>query len=118
MPGVRGGEPGAPNKMVIRYGSEDPFVVQHTAEWVPIGASQRVMYDYGGGGGWGSPLDPEPQAVLGDVLDEDVSVGGAERDYGVGLSGPPGGLTPQGAGGATPPRRGPPRGWRGPPGGG
>jgi N-methylhydantoinase B len=87
MPGICGGEPGAPNKMVIRYGSEDPFVVQHTAEWVPIGASQRVMYDYGGGGGWGSPLDREPQAVLDDVLDEYVSVEGAERDYGVVLSG-------------------------------
>ena len=73
--------------MVIRYGSEDPFVVQHTAEWVPIEASQRVMYDYGGGGGWGNPLDREPQAVLDDVLDEYVSVEGAERDYGVVLSG-------------------------------
>ena len=38
MPGICGGEPGAPNKMVIRYGSDDPFVVQHTAEWVPIEA--------------------------------------------------------------------------------
>ena len=87
MPGIAGGSPGAPNKMVIRYGSDDPFVVQHTAEWVPIGAGQRVMYDYGGGGGWGDPLDREPEAVLDDVLDEYVSVDGAERDYGVVLTG-------------------------------
>src|SRR5260370_32652778 len=87
MPGICRGEPGAPNKMVIRYGSENPFVVQHTAEWVPIEASQRVMYDYGGGGGGGNPLDREPQALLDDVLDEYVSVEGAERDYGVVLSG-------------------------------
>ncbi|MGH9033743.1 MAG: hydantoinase B/oxoprolinase family protein, partial [Acidimicrobiia bacterium] len=79
--------PGDPNKMVIRYGSDDPFVVQHTAEWVPISAGERIMYDYGGGGGWGNPLDREPQAVLDDVLDEYVSVGGAERDYGVVLTG-------------------------------
>jgi N-methylhydantoinase B len=87
MPGICGGEPGAPNRMVIRYGSDDPFAVQHTAEWVPIAASQRIMYDYGGGGGWGDPLDRDPHAVLDDVLDEYVSVEGAERDYGVVLTG-------------------------------
>jgi N-methylhydantoinase B len=45
------------------------------------------MYDYGGGGGWGDPLERDPQAVLDDVLDEYVSVEGATRDYGVVLSG-------------------------------
>ena len=87
MPGICGGKPGAPNEMIIRYGSDDPFRVQHTADWVPIGAGQRVMYDYGGGGGWGNPLDRDPQAVLDDVLDEYVSVEAAPRDYGVVLTG-------------------------------
>ena len=45
------------------------------------------MFDYGGGGGWGDPLDRDPQAVLDDVLDEYVSVEGARRDYGVVLTG-------------------------------
>ena len=40
-------------------------------------AGERIMYDYGGGGGWGDPLDRDPQAVLDDVLDEYVSVEGA-----------------------------------------
>ena len=87
MPGICGGKPGAPNEMVIRYGSDDPFRVAHTAEWVPLGAGQRIMYDYGGGGGWGDPLVRDPQAVLDDVLDEYVSVEGAARDYGVVLTG-------------------------------
>ncbi len=87
MPGICGGEPGAPNRMVIRYGSDDEFVVRHTADWEPISAGERIMYDYGGGGGWGDPLDRDPQAVLDDVLDEYVSVDGAERDYGVVLTG-------------------------------
>ncbi len=87
MPGMCGGKPGAPNEMIIRYGSDDPYPVAHTADWVPIAAGQRVMYDYGGGGGWGDPLDRDPQAVLDDVLDEYVSVEGAERDYGVVLTG-------------------------------
>ena len=55
--------------------------------WVPISAGQRIMYDYGGGGGWGNPLDRDPQAVLDDVIDEYVSVEGARRDYGVVLTG-------------------------------
>jgi len=87
MPGIAGGVNGEPNKMVIRYGSDDPFVVQHTADWVPISAGERIMYDYGGGGGWGNPVDRDPQAVLDDVLDEYVSVAGAEREYGVVLTG-------------------------------
>jgi N-methylhydantoinase B len=87
MSGIYGGKPGAPNELIIRYESDDPYRVEHTADWVPISAGQRVMYDYGGGGGWGDPLDREPQAVLDDVLDEYVSVEGAERDYGVVLTG-------------------------------
>ncbi len=73
--------------MIIRYGSDDEFKVKHTADWVPIHAGERIMYDYGGGGGWGDPLDRDPQAVLDDVLDEYVSVEGASRDYGVVLDG-------------------------------
>jgi N-methylhydantoinase B len=61
--------------------------VAHTADWVPITAGQRVMYDYGGGGGWGDPLDRDPAAVLDDVLDEYISVDAAPRDYGVVLRG-------------------------------
>ncbi len=87
MPGIAGGHAGEPNLLTIRYGSDDPHVVRHTADWVPMSAGQRLCYDYGGGGGWGDPLDRDPQAVLDDVLDEYVSVEGAERDYGVVLTG-------------------------------
>jgi N-methylhydantoinase B len=87
MPGIAGGKPGAPNRMVIRWGSDDEYVVPHTADWIPITAGQLINYDYGGGGGWGDPLDRDPHAVLDDVLDEYVSVEGAARDYGVILIG-------------------------------
>src|SRR5438309_1085803 len=87
MPGICGGRDGSPNEMIIRYGSDDEFKVRHTADWVPIHAGERIMYDYGGGGGWGDPLARDPQAVLDDVLDEYVSVAGAARDYGVVLTG-------------------------------
>lgn len=87
MPGIAGGHAGAPNRMVIRWGSDDEYVVPHTADWVPISAGQLINYDYGGGGGWGDPLVRNPQAVLDDVLDEYVSIEGAARDYGVVLTG-------------------------------
>jgi N-methylhydantoinase B len=87
MPGIAGGQPGEPNKLTIRYRSDDPYVVEHTADWVPVDAGQLINYDYGGGGGWGDPLDRDPQAVLDDVLDEYVSIDGARRDYGVVLTG-------------------------------
>jgi N-methylhydantoinase B len=87
MPGIAGGKPGAPNRLVLHYGTDHEEVVQHTANWVPHEAHEKLCYDYGGGGGWGDPLDRDPQAVLDDVLDEYVSVEGAERDYGVVLRG-------------------------------
>ena len=87
MPGICGGADGSPNEMIIRYRSDDEFKVKHTADWVPIHAGERIMYDYGGGGGWGDPLLRDPQAVLDDVIDEYVSVVGASRDYGVVLTG-------------------------------
>ncbi len=42
-----------------------------------------------GGGGWGDPLEREPQRVLRDVRDEYVSIEGARRDYGVVVDGDP-----------------------------
>ena len=62
MPGICGGKNGAPNEMIIRYGCDDPFRVKHTADWVPMQAGERIMYDYGGGGGWGDPLERDPRA--------------------------------------------------------
>ena len=87
MPGIAGGRPGEPNRLVIRYGSDDPYEVEHTADWIPIAAGERIMFDYGGGGGWGDPLERDPQAVLDDVLDEYVSSEAARREYGVVLTG-------------------------------
>jgi N-methylhydantoinase B len=87
MPGIAGGLAGEPNRLTLRADSDDPYLVAHTADWVPMEAGDVVEYRYGGGGGWGDPLDRDPQAVLDDVLDEYVSVEGAERDYAVVLTG-------------------------------
>jgi len=87
MPGIAGGKEGAPNQLTLRCGSPYQQVVETTAFYVPHEAGERYEYRYGGGGGWGDPLERDPQAVLDDVLDEYVSIEGARRDYGVVLTG-------------------------------
>ena len=87
MPGIAGGKPGSPNRLVVRAGGPDAFEVGERAEYIEHAAGERYEYHYGGGGGWGDPLDRDPQAVLDDVLDEYVSVDGARSDYGVVLTG-------------------------------
>lgn len=42
-----------------------------------------VRVDMNAGGGYGDPLERDPQLVLGDVLDGYVTIRGAEEDYGV-----------------------------------
>jgi N-methylhydantoinase B len=87
MPGIAGGNPGSPNSLTLAANSEHPVTVEDMADWVQMDAGDRIVYDYGGGGGWGDPLDRDPHAVLDDVLDEYVSELGALRDYGVVLRG-------------------------------
>ena len=53
----------------------------------PAGQDEQLVYDFGGGGGWGDALARDPQAVLDDVWDEYVSIEGAARDYGVVITG-------------------------------
>jgi len=87
MPGIAGGKPGAPNELKLRCGGPHEQVVETTAFYVDHEPGERYEYRYGGGGGWGDPLERDPQKVLDDVLDEYVSVEGARRDYGVVLTG-------------------------------
>jgi N-methylhydantoinase B len=87
MPGIAGGMPGAPNQLTLRCGGPHEQRVTTTAFYVPHEPGEWYEYRYGGGGGWGDPLDRDPQQVLDDVLDEYVSVDSARRDYGVVLTG-------------------------------
>jgi len=48
---------------------------------------EAIAYHYGGGGGWGDPLDRDAAKVRDDVLDEYVSPESAREDYGVVLTG-------------------------------
>jgi N-methylhydantoinase B len=49
----------------------------------PVLAGQIVRVRTTGGGGWGDPLQREPEMVLRDVIDGKVAAAAARDDYGV-----------------------------------
>ena len=87
MPGIAGGRPGSPNRLIARAGAAHAFEVGDKAGYIEHAVGEWYEYHYGGGGGWGDPLVRPPEKVLEDVLDEYVSVEGARRGYGVVLTG-------------------------------
>lgn len=50
-----------------------------------LAPGQRVRFVMTGGGGYGNPLEREPERVLADVRDGKVSLDSARRDYGVAI---------------------------------
>jgi N-methylhydantoinase B len=87
--GLFGGAPGGPssNVLVDRDGSRQLPGMPMAASVVTRG--DTYCHVAAGGGGMGSPLDRDPEAVLADVLDGKVSVEAAHELYGVVLSGSP-----------------------------
>jgi N-methylhydantoinase B len=86
-PGIAGGEHGAPDRVTLAPGTEHETVVDPTVASFLLDTGEQLVYDFGGGGGWGDPFLRDPQAVLDDVWDEYVSVEAAEHEYGVVITG-------------------------------
>jgi len=80
--GVFGGGPGATNITVVTRndGSEERW---RKISNLALKKGEIVSFRGGGGGGYGSPIDRDPQAVLADVISGYVSAERAEADYGV-----------------------------------
>jgi N-methylhydantoinase B len=66
-------DPGGPNERVLSGLCDDE----------PIAAGEIVRIETTGGGGWGDPLDRDPELVAVDVLQGKVSAEAAAADYGV-----------------------------------
>jgi len=86
--GLRGGEDAAPYRNRFCVGTPEEVEIESTA-LAQLPAGSVMAYQYGGGGGFESPLLRDPEAVREDVLDEYVSVAAARERYGVVLRGSP-----------------------------
>jgi N-methylhydantoinase B len=80
--GLNGGLAGeAGVKMLKKAGDEKFTPVDLSRHLVPEGS--EVVINAGSGGGWGDPLDREPERVLWDVIEGLVSEESAKKDYAV-----------------------------------
>ena len=86
-PGIAGGDHGSPDSCTLSPGTEREVVVSPAVTGHLLESNDQLVYDFGGGGGWGDPLEREPWRVLDDVWDEYVSIEGARVDYGVVVTG-------------------------------
>jgi N-methylhydantoinase B len=79
--GSCGGTDGGPNEVVLREGATDEKRIETWAVDEPIRDGQIYAFQTGGGGGYGDPLQRDPELVLEDVIDGYISTNKALEDY-------------------------------------
>jgi len=85
--GLRGGKAGAPFKVTVDPGGPAERVLPGLVDDEPIPAGTLVRVETTGGGGWGDPLEREPELVALDTLEGKISARAAREEYGVVLAG-------------------------------
>jgi N-methylhydantoinase B/oxoprolinase/acetone carboxylase alpha subunit len=90
--GLHGGRPGMPSGIYVRRAGEsgwqtftEAFGVISPSKFsgIVLSKGEQVKIVAPGGGGWGNPLEREPERVLQDVIEGFVTPEAASRDYGV-----------------------------------
>lgn len=80
--GLYGGHPGALAQNFLNPGTPEQRELPGKF-MITLKRGEVYRSALAGGGGWGDPLERDPEAVLDDVLNEKVSPEVARRDYGV-----------------------------------
>ena len=79
--GLNGGQPGAPSSNILNPGREDRLM---PGKFTMTAKKDDVLrHELAGPGGWGDPLEREPEAVMADLRDELISEATAREAYGV-----------------------------------
>ena len=81
--GLRGGCPGTPSSNVINPGPDEVHLPPLPMEGVLLKRGDVLRHIQPGGGGFGSPLERDPERVLEDVRNKKLSAEYARREYGV-----------------------------------
>jgi N-methylhydantoinase B len=84
--GLWGGTPGEPGGYLMKLPGESTFKMM-AGSHIPVPIDAEAIVRTGGGGGWGDPLERDPEAVRQDVIEEFISPDAARADYGVVLAG-------------------------------
>ena len=79
--GSAGGQNGENCHVILRPGTDQEQTTGMIYE--AMAAGDVLVNCSGGGGGWGNPLNRDPEEVLYDVRNEYISLTSAERDYAV-----------------------------------
>ncbi len=83
--GLKGGRAGRPFRVTVDPGGAHERQLAGLVGDEPLPTGTLVRIDTTGGGGWGDPLEREPQLVALDVTQGKVSLSSAHDDYGVAL---------------------------------
>jgi N-methylhydantoinase B len=80
--GLWGGQPGEVGGYYLKKKGETEYRGQDGSHR-PVPAGSQVIVRTGGGGGWGDPLERDPERVRWDVVEELISLESAREHYGV-----------------------------------
>jgi N-methylhydantoinase B len=80
--GVFGGEAGMSSRSVLRRADGTEQVIPSKLDFVMVPGDQLDLWTTGGGG-YGDPLERDPERVLEDAIDDKVSGEQAEQSYGI-----------------------------------
>jgi N-methylhydantoinase B len=80
--GTQGGTKGTPNYFILFENGREPRRLRKVAA-EPMKKGDMVRLKTGGGGGYGDPMQRDPERVLADVIDGYITVEQAKSEYGV-----------------------------------